>query len=105
MTIADRIPVDRGNTSTGSLRIQIVHHANCPLVAELRSHLDHAMARCDIRVEIEEVEGNYSSPTLLINGTDITGRSVQSGLACRLDLPSEGQIVKALLNGAHNERT
>ncbi|MDA8069181.1 hypothetical protein [Conexibacter sp. DBS9H8] len=45
---------------------------------------------------IEEVEGPYPSPTLLVGGIDVTGRTPAAGPSCRLDLPTEEQIVAAL---------
>jgi hypothetical protein len=47
-------------------------------------------------LEVEDLEGPYPSPTLLIDGTDVTGKSSRDGPACRLDLPTEEQILAAL---------
>ncbi|MGH9106148.1 MAG: alkylmercury lyase [Acidimicrobiales bacterium] len=83
--------------SSAPLRIQILHVPDCPLVGQLRALVRHALVRCDLRAEIEEAEGAYPSPTLLVDGSDGAGRCIEGGLACRLDLPTEDQIVAALV--------
>jgi hypothetical protein len=42
--------------------------------------------------------GDYPSPTVLVNGTDNTGRAPAqtSTKACRLDVPTRDQILAAL---------
>jgi hypothetical protein len=56
-----------------------------------------ALASIGATAVIEEVEGPYPSPTVLIEGVDVTGRSLGAGPACRLDLPTREQIVSAVL--------
>jgi hypothetical protein len=91
-------PSPPGGTSrtAASRRVQILYLPDCPLVEPLRGLVRGALARCDLDAEIEEIEGPYASPTLLIDGVDVTGRPVSTGLACRLDLPTEEQICRAL---------
>lgn len=89
-----------GSPPSGDVRIQILKVPDCPLVAELRGRVHDALTRCGLRAGVEEVEGLFLSPTLLVNEVDVTGWSAPSGAACRLDLPTEGQIVAALLAAA-----
>lgn len=77
-------------------RIQILHVAGCPLVDGLRRTVHAALERSGFWTQIEELEGPYPSPTLLIDGLDVTGRPLATGPACRMDLPTEEQIVEAL---------
>jgi hypothetical protein len=83
------------------MTIRILHVADCPLVEQLRGRLRSALARAGVTADLEEVEGPCASPTLLVGGVDVTGRSLSSvddeGPTCRLDLPTEDQIVAALL--------
>jgi hypothetical protein len=65
-------------------------------VEDLRAILRRTLARSGTAVEVEDLEGPYPSPTLLIDGTDVTGRFSGDGPACRLDLPTEEQILAAL---------
>ena len=43
-----------------------------------------------------ELLGEGQSLTLLINGQDVTGRQLGECISCRLDLPTEDQVVAAL---------
>jgi hypothetical protein len=78
------------------INVQILHVPDCPLVDGLRSLLDRRLSRSGLHVTVEDVEGPYPSPTLLINGDDVTGRPIAEGPSCRLDLPSEEEILTAL---------
>lgn len=78
-------------------RVQLLHVPDCPLVEEVRGTLRQALARAGGEVRIEELEGDYPSPTLLVDGIDVvTGQPVARYRACRLDLPTEDQVVAAL---------
>jgi hypothetical protein len=78
------------------LRIRILHVPDCPLVSPLRADVESALASVGARAVIEEIEGSYPSPTLLIGGIDVTGRALGSDPACRLDVPARDQIVAAI---------
>jgi hypothetical protein len=78
-------------------RIEILHVAECPLLDGVREIARRGLARVSCSARIEEIEGNYPSPTLLVNGIDVvSGRPVSSHAACRLDVPTEDQVVAAL---------
>lgn len=78
------------------IRVQILRVPDCPLVGGLRSILDRCLSRSGLHVTVEEIEGPYPSPTLLVNGADPTGRPAAAGPSCRLDLPTEDEILAAL---------
>lgn len=86
----------------GQIRIQILQVPDCPLVGRLRELVQQALARIEVPVEVEDRIGDYPSPTLLIDGRDVTGRPSGGASACRLDLPTEQQVLAALwhLTGA-----
>jgi hypothetical protein len=44
---------------------------------------------------VQELEGAFASPTLLVDGVDVTGRPAVSEPSCRLDLPTREQILAA----------
>jgi hypothetical protein len=56
-------------------------------------------AASGVEVELEELVGDYPSPTVLVDGRDVTGRPPAEVASCRLDLPTERQIREALLDG------
>lgn len=83
------------------VRVRLEYVADCPLVERVRARLRDALAMTGVSAVVEDVEGAYASPTLLINGRDaVTGRTVGGDARCRLDLPTTAQIVLALRRGA-----
>lgn len=82
--------------SLGS-RIQILQVPDCPLVENVVRLVEDCLARSgdtgvpDLRI------GSYPSPTLLIDGLDVTtGEPVAGSARCRLDLPTMEQVLAAL---------
>ena len=80
----------------GVVRIQILHVPDCPLVDQVRATLRRVLTTTDVPAEVEELVCDYPSPTLLINGHDVTRRPLDEYAACRLDVPTEEQIMVAL---------
>jgi hypothetical protein len=76
--------------------VQILHVADCPLLEQLQRRVHTSIARAGLDVPVETIEGPYPSPTLLVNAAEVTGQPIGSDPCCRLDLPSEAQIVAAL---------
>lgn len=60
--------------------------------------VENCLAQTHLNTVVEEVVGNYNSPTLLVNGFDVTGRPAapEGQMSCRLDLPNEEQVLAAL---------
>jgi hypothetical protein len=78
------------------LRIQILSVPGCPLVKKVQTILENCLSQTRINAIVEEVVGDYNSPTLLVNGFDVTGRPSEPGqISCRLDLPSEEEVLTA----------
>jgi hypothetical protein len=72
----------------------------CPNLAPVRQVLYAAMAELGLQPEVTELVGDYPSPSVLIDGVDVMGRSNAGGVAaCRLDLPT-GERVRAALRHA-----
>jgi hypothetical protein len=80
--------------------IEILHVTDCPLVGQVRETVARALARTDVEAEVRERVGDYASPTLLVDGVDVTGRSPDARACCRLDLPTEEQVLTALRSRA-----
>jgi hypothetical protein len=77
--------------------VQIVRVADCPSVERVRQTVSLSLARAGCEVSVEELEGDYPSPTVLVDGVDVvTGEPPARHCACRLDLPTEAQVVAAL---------
>jgi hypothetical protein len=78
-------------------RIQILHVPDCPLVDDVvqmvRECQDYS---CDSGAPELRV-GAYPSPTVVIDGLDVTtGEPVTGAARCRLDLTTKEQILNAL---------
>lgn len=78
------------------IRVQLLYVPDCPLIDRLRATLNDCLTRSEARVVIEKLEGPYPSPTMLIDGVDVTGQHLELQPSCRLDLPTEEQIMAAL---------
>lgn len=80
------------------IKIQLLSVRDCPLTAKTRSTLNDCLEKIDADIAVEELVGDYHSPTLLVNGFDVTGEppAAAGQTACRLDLPNEEQILAAI---------
>lgn len=90
--------LDRDDDAMGRriVHVQLLHVPDCPLVDRVRATLRSSLSKTDVQITFEEIEGLYPSPTLLIDGTDATGRTPPLGPCCRLDLPAEDEVIGAL---------
>lgn len=78
-------------------RVRILHVPDCPLVDRLRAEVESILEQVAPDVRLSLVEGDYPSPTLLVDGIDVTtGAPVSGEPRCRLDLPTSQQIREAL---------
>ncbi|MGH9100823.1 MAG: alkylmercury lyase [Acidimicrobiales bacterium] len=90
---------DSTQPPTLPVRIQILHVPDCPLVDGLRALVARCVAQSAASVIVEEIEGpsmSHMSPTLLVNGQDVTGLQIVDAPSCRLVLPTGEQILAAL---------
>jgi len=92
-SIADE---DHPGHTRSAIAVQLLHVPDCPQVDVVRDTLRRSLARKRTRITFEELEGPYPSPTLLIDGIDVTGHEPARGPSCRLDLPTEDEVVAAL---------
>ena len=86
----------RQASAVAELRISILHVPDCPLVGKLRARLESALKDASSAALIEEIEGPYSSPTLLIDGRALPGFPLEAHAACRIELPTQQEIVSAV---------
>lgn len=89
------------------IKVQFLAFQGCPLAGTARQALEQALAECEIG-DYEEVDilrpgvpnklREWGSPTILINGTDVSGRPKGDGVGCRIypgadRVPSSANIV------------
>ena len=93
-----------------NLRIQFLAFDGCPLAEAARHELDVAMASLGLRsyevIDIRDPDtpdnlSNWGSPTILVNGRDVTGGKPGNGVGCRvydgpLKVPNSQTIAECL---------
>ena len=86
------------------LVVQILHVPDCPLLPSARRAVDRVAASLGAHVRIDEAEGAFASPSVMVDGEDVTGTSIRGGAQCRLDLATEQQIRVALQRAMSAQR-
>jgi hypothetical protein len=77
-------------------RIELLHTLGCPHVDDARSLLRSCLTELQLETTVVDREGDYPSPTILVNGIDVMGRTDIQGAMCRLDLPTRDRVLAAL---------
>lgn len=80
------------------MRIELLHVPGCPNVDEARALLATCMAELQLDVAVQEKEGAFPSPTILVNGVDVMGAPASESANCRLDVPTKSRLIAALRN-------
>lgn len=80
------------------MRIELLASRGCPNAAAAKAAVAECLTALGIDVPIIERVGRYPSPTVLVDGIDVTGPDGETpeGDTCRLDLPTAQQILDAL---------
>ncbi len=58
--------------------------------------LRRCLGELHLEAPLREREGYFASPTILVNGVDVMGRTDIQGAMCRLDLPTDDRVRAAL---------
>ena len=83
---------------TGPLRIELLHLPECPHVEHARHLLQACLSDLDLTsAEVADREGNFPSPSILVNGIDVMGAPALAAASCRLDLPTRERLMSALI--------
>ena len=82
--------------NTKSHRIELRYFTGCPHAGAARSLLRTCLNQLGLQLPIEEKEGDYPSPTIVIDGVDVTGAVLGAGRYCRVDRPTKAQVMAAL---------
>jgi hypothetical protein len=78
------------------MKIELQHVPGCANVANARQLLRSTLAELGITEQVQEEEGEYPSPTILVDGVDVMGSPEAGGASCRLDVPTRERLVQAL---------
>ncbi len=77
-------------------KVELLSVPNCPHVNLARDLLRSCMKDLDFSLEIDESQGDYPSPSILVNGVDVMGDPGYRAASCRLDVPTRSAILDAL---------
>jgi hypothetical protein len=85
------------------MRVELLQHPGCRSAPVARQLVQECLTALAIHTPIHVRVGDYPSPTVLVNGTDIMGRppELTTNRACRLDVPTRDHVLAALT--AHPE--
>lgn len=80
------------------IKIQLLYVAGCPTAIKARGTIYQCVSKLRMPFALEERVGPCNSPTVLVNGFDVTGETLseEGQASCRLDLPNEEQLSAAI---------
>lgn len=79
-----------------SMRIEIRHVPGCENLETVRALVHDCLRELRLSEPVIETEGDYPSPSLLVDGVDVMGEPAFTGAGCRLDLPTRQRMLVAL---------
>ena len=97
--------------------VQFLSFPGCPLESKARTELEKALAECglnryeNINVMAEQTAEelkSWGSPTILVDGTDVTGHEGGDGVGCRIyggdmGVPDAQSIIEFLEQSTRDE--
>jgi hypothetical protein len=89
-------PKLRTTADPEALKVELQYVVGCPHADAARALLGECLTELQLDTVVEEKEGDYPSPTILVNGGDVMGAPPSQGSACRLDVPARHQLLAAL---------
>jgi hypothetical protein len=78
------------------MKVQLLSIADCPHTDGTRDLLRSCIAELRLHVGVEESQGDYPSPSILVNGADVMGDPGYRTASCRLDVPTREAVMRAL---------
>ncbi len=78
------------------VKVELQHVPGCPHADAARVLLRECLAELGLDVPFQDNEGEYPSPTILVNGEDVMGAPASQAAACRLDVPTRQRLLAAL---------
>ena len=78
------------------VRVELRAVPGCPNLDAARETLLACLAEAGLPPEFVELIGDYPSPSVVVNGVDVTGGDPDGPASCLLRLPTRGEILAAL---------
>jgi len=79
------------------MQIEFLHFNGCPHVVETKQLLVDCLDEIGrVDVQIDDREGDFPSPSIIIDGRDVMGAPTIFAPCCRLDPPTRERVLAAL---------
>ena len=79
------------------MKVDLLLAPDCPNAATARAVLTRCLDLLGLAVPVRERVGDYPSPTILVDGVDVTQACGAPAVrACRLDVPTTSRVLAAL---------
>jgi hypothetical protein len=78
------------------VKIELLHVPGCANLENARELLRSSFLELGLQEQVQEKEGAFPSPSILVDGTDVMGRPETISASCRLDVPTRERLVDAL---------
>jgi len=92
----------RHDNGPSPISVELRAVPDCPNLPATRQLLHDLLANFAGSWTLTEREGDYPSPSILVNGADVTGADPNSPAACVLHPPTAAQIRAALHQATAN---
>jgi hypothetical protein len=80
------------------MRVELLQYEGCPLASAALRLVRQCLIDLGVPAPVLVRVGDYPSPTVLVNGTDVMGAAVELSKArvCRLDVPTSERVLAAM---------
>jgi hypothetical protein len=80
------------------MRVELLHYEGCPLAPAAHRLVRQCLITLGIPDPVLVRVGDWPSPTVLVNGTDVMRPAAELSTAsmCRIDVPTRGRVLAAL---------
>ena len=80
------------------MRVELLQHEGCPLAPAALQLVRQCLIALGVTEPVLVRVGDYPSPTVLVDGTDVMGAAVGLSKArvCRLDVPTRERVLVAV---------
>jgi hypothetical protein len=80
------------------MRVELLHYEGCPLAPAAHRLVRQCLNALGIPDPVLVRVGDWPSPTVLVNGTDVMRPAAELSTArmCRIDVPTRGRVLAAL---------
>jgi hypothetical protein len=82
------------------MKIELLHIRDCPHVEQTKQLLTDCLDEIGLgAIQIDDREGEFPSPSIMVDGNDVMGEPAVAAACCRLDLPTRERVLAALRRG------